>query len=407
MPLGPSLTLRVSVSHKRAIRSEANSTLYYKSLMGEHADVLVVGGGVIGLTAAYFLARAGVRVDLVDKGDLGQEASWAGAGILPPGNPGHTGSPIDRLRGQSASMFPDLSAELRERTGLDNGYLRSGGLEFIDDAADSIAEAWRVEGVAFEFVQGSELRRLEPALASGSGPAYFLPDMAQLRNPRHIKALVAGCGQLGVRLHPGCPVLGFECRGRRVTAIRSANGSLAADQFLIATGSWAGALLAQFDWRPAIEPVRGQIALLNTGAPLLHKILIRGKRYLVPRPDGRVLVGSTEEKAGFDKRTTASAIQDLLRFALELVPGLADSPVERCWAGLRPATADGLPFIGRAPDLDNLLVAAGHFRAGIQLSPATALAVEELILGKKLTVPLEAFRLDRPSASVHQAAFRT
>ncbi len=297
-------------------------------------------------------------------------------------------------------MFPDLSAELRERTGLDNGYLRSGGLEFIDDAADSIAEAWRVEGVAFELVQGSELRRLEPALASGSGAAYFLKDMAQLRNPRHIKALVAGCGQLGVRLHPGCPVLGFECRGGRVTAVRTANGSLAADQFLIANGSWAGTLLAQFDWRPAIEPVRGQIALLNTGAPLLRKILIRGKRYLVPRPDGRVLIGSTEEKAGFDKRTTATAIRDLLHFALELVPGLADSPVESCWAGFRPATADGLPFIGRVPDLDNLLIAAGHFRAGIQLSPATALAVEELILGKKLTVSLEAFRLDRPSASV-------
>jgi glycine oxidase len=112
-----------------------------------------------------------------------------------------------------------------------------------------------------------------------------------------------------------------------------------------------------------------------------------------------VLIGSTEEKAGFDKRTTATAIRDLLRFALELVPGLADSPVERCWAGLRPGTADGLPFIGRAPDLDNLLIAAGHFRAGIQLSPATALLLEELLLGRKPSVPLEPFRLDRFSRS--------
>jgi glycine oxidase len=367
--------------------------------MAEHSDVLVIGGGVIGLTSAYFLARAGLKVELVDQGDFGREASWAGAGILPPGNPGRAGTPIDQLRAQSAVMFAGLSAELREQTGIDNGYLRSGGLELLDASDESIAEAWRVEGVTYELVQEGELSRLEPALAKGSGPAYFLPDMAQLRNPRHVKALVAGCANRGVRLHPGCPVLGFESEAGHVNAARTARGRLVTDRFILATGSWTDALLAQFGWRPGIKPVRGQIALLNTGASVFHKILIQGRRYLVPRTDGRVLVGSTEENAGFDKRTTAEAIGDLLRFALALVPALSSAPVERCWAGLRPGTPDGLPFIGRVPSMDNVFVAAGHFRAGIQLSPATALLLEELLMEKQPTVPLEPFRLDRFSCS--------
>jgi glycine oxidase len=127
---------------------------------------------------------------------------------------------------------------------------------------------------------------------------------------------------------------------------------------------------------------------------------MRGARYLVPRPDGRVLVGSTEENVGFDKRTTAAAIGELLGFAFTLVPELAAAHVERTWAGLRPGSPDGLPFLGRVPGFDNLFVAAGHYRAGIQLSPGTGLVLKELLLGQKLTVPLEPFRLER-------AAFRS
>jgi glycine oxidase len=147
--------------------------------------------------------------------------------------------------------------------------------------------------------------------------------------------------------------------------------------------------------RPGIHPVRGQIALVNTGVPILRRILLQGKHYLVPRSDGRVLIGATEEDAGFDKRTTAGAIRDLLAFGIKLVPGLADVPVERCWAGLRPGSPDGLPFIGPVPGLENLFVAAGHFRAGIQLSPGTGTLMTELILDRPPTIPLDAFRLDR------------
>jgi glycine oxidase len=363
--------------------------------MASHPDVLIVGGGIIGLTTAYFLGREGARVTVVDKGDLGQEASWAGAGILSPGNVAGARTPRELLRAHSIALLPGLSAELRERTGVDNGYLRCGGLELFEGGEEDEASEWRAAGIRFEPVHGEALRRLEPALAPGVGRAYHLPEMAQLRNPRHVKALIAGCQLQGVGLQPGCPVHSFAVEGTRVVAARTAAGPLHAGRFLLAAGSWTGALLEPLGWRPGIRPVRGQIALLNTGRPILRRVLMSGARYLVPRPDGRVLVGSTEEDAGFDKRTTAAAIGGLLELAGTLVPALAGAHVERCWAGLRPGSPDGLPFLGPVPGWDNLLVAAGHFRSGIQLSAGTALVLKECLLGQAQTVPLEPFRLDR------------
>jgi glycine oxidase len=363
--------------------------------MASHPDVLIVGGGIIGLTTAYYLAREGTRVTVVDRGDLGREASWAGAGILPPRSVAGARTPFELLRAHSTGLLPGLSAELRERTGIDNGYLRCGGLEFFEAGEPDDTHEWRSEGIRFEVVQGEALQRLEPGLAPQLGPAHHLPDTAQLRNPRHLKALIAACTLHGVTLRPGCFVHGFTLEGSRALAARTALGPLHAGHFLLAAGSWTDALLEPLGWRPGIRPIRGQIALLNPGRPLLRRVLMWGARYMVARPDGRVLVGSTEEDAGFDKRTTAGAIGDLLKLAATLVPALAGAEVERCWAGLRPGNPDGSPYIGPVPGYENLLVAAGHFRSGIQFSAGTGLLLKEHLLGQPLTVPLDPFRLDR------------
>ncbi len=374
--------------------------------MAEHPDVLVLGGGVIGLTTAYFLAGEGARVALLDKGDFGQQASWAGAGIIPPGNPERAPTPFDRLRAHSSTMYPALSRQLREETGLDNGYVVCGGLELLDDV-EVAEDEWRSEGIVFHELDRQALHQLQPDLAPSLGRAYHLPDMAQVRNPRHIKALLAGCRARGADLRPNCGARSLVLRGSRLDAVETDQGRLTAGKVLLATGAWTDPLLAQAGWRPGIRPVRGQIALLNTGRPGTRPVLLHGKRYLVPRTDGRVLVGATEEDAGFDARPTAGGIAGLLAFAASIVPSLAEAPLERCWAGLRPGSPDGMPFLGEVPGCANLYVAAGHFRAGIQLSPATGLVMTELLLGRPTTIPLDAFRLDRPPAPPAQTAFRS
>jgi glycine oxidase len=292
-------------------------------------------------------------------------------------------------------MHARLATELREATGVDNGYLARGGWALFGEDEPAPLGYFREHDIPFELADERLLREREPGLHPGEHQAVFLPSMAQVRNPRHLKALLAWCGQLGVTLTPGCPALGFDRAGGGVRAVRTACGSLSAGKYLITAGAWSDSLLGEIGRKSGIRPIRGQIALVRTETSLLGRVVEVGRRYLVPRPDGRVLIGSTEEDVGFVKQTTAAAIAGLLEFGCSLVPGLAEAAVERCWAGLRPGSPDGLPFLGSVPGFDNLFVAAGHYRAGIQLSPGTALVMEELLLGEPTSVPLDAFRPDR------------
>ncbi|HZZ79137.1 MAG TPA: glycine oxidase ThiO [Gemmataceae bacterium] len=364
--------------------------------MTQSGDIVILGGGVIGLNAAYYLAKDGLSVLLCERGELGKEASWAGAGILPPSNFDQARDPCDRLRALSGKLFPQLSADLREWTGIDNGFLRCGGIEFLSHADGADPHEWRGLGVTEKPLTEQEAIALEPALAPGLGNGMLLEDMAQLRNPRHLQALVAGCrASVKVSLREQTAAESLVIEGNRVKGVRTPNEVLAGDTFVIAAGAWSDRLLEPLGCRLRIEPVRGQIALLNPGRVLFRHILMWGAQYLVPRDDGRVLIGSTEERAGYDRTTTAAGIDNLLALGMRLVPALAGAALERTWAGLRPGSPDGLPFIGRVPGIDNLYVAAGHFRAGIQLSPGTALLLKQMILGQPLSLPIDAFRLDR------------
>jgi glycine oxidase len=375
--------------------------------MPKRADVLIIGGGVIGLTTAYFLAvRHAAKVAVLDRGGLGQEASWAGAGIIPPGRPETAETPHDWLRAVSGSMIADLSDELRNAVGVDNGYRMNGGVELTADVPIDSA-AWTREGIQWTAVNAENLRPIEPALRPPSGPAFFLPHMAQIRNPRHLQALVAAAATRGVELRPGCPVFGFERDGRRISALHTAEGRRVHDQYLVCAGAWTDKLLAPLGCRIHTRPIRGQIAMLRSPKPVLRRIVLAGKRYLVPRDDGRVLVGSTEEDAGFDASTTASGIGDLLRFATDIAPALGQAVVERCWAGLRPGSEDGLPTLGKVPGFENLWVAAGHFRAGLQLSAATAVVMSEALAGRPTRISLDQFRPGRAPGPPAQTAFRS
>jgi glycine oxidase len=374
--------------------------------MAQHADVLIIGGGVIGLTTAWFLSHEGASVVVVEQGEVGQQASWAGAGIIPPGDPARARSPIDLLRAHSAAMYPGISQQLREQTGIDNGFLVCGGIELPDPdepGRDLPTEEWHSEGISFELLDRAGLHRLQPDLAADLDRGAFLPGMAQVRNPRHVKALHAGCVAGGVRFETGWPVKRLLLDGNRALAVEGERGRLSARQFLLAAGAWTEALLRDLGWAPGIRPIRGQIVLLNTGREGVRPLLLQGKRYLVPRRDGRILAGSTEEDVGFDTRTTKEGIGGLLAFAHRLVPSLTQAEVERTWSGLRPGSPDGLPYLGRIPGWDNLHISAGHFRAGLQLSPGTGLVMAQHLLGQPTLLSLEPFRLDRPPATAQSA----
>ncbi len=341
------------------------------------------------------------NVRVIDAGQPGREASWAGAGILPPAAP-MAGDPLAQLTALSNELHRKWSAELRESTGIDNGFRHCGAiyLEREDEAAArlngfaNLAQSYDIE---CQPLTEADLAKHEPALQPHDvRAAYLVPEECQIRNPRHLQALLIACAQRGVAVTPGAAAEDFVVRGGRIEAVRTGVGTLSTDQVCITSGSWTGPLVRRLGVNPAIKPIRGQIVLFRTASRLLSRIVNEGSRYLVPRDDGRLLAGSTEEDVGYDRSTTAGAVAGLLEFAIGLVPQLAEATVERTWAGLRPSTADGLPYLGRVPKIDNAFIAAGHFRGGLQLSTGTAVVMSQLMQDREPEVDLASFRVDRP-----------
>jgi glycine oxidase len=368
-------------------------------------DCLIVGGGVIGLSLAWELAKRRRSVCVLERGEPGREASWAGAGILPPATRLQAVHPLDQLRALSAELHPHWAAALREETGIDTGYRRTGGLYVARRPGEAaalaaMADFWREEGIETEPLSVQQLERLEPALAalarSGQLRAtWLLPGEAQLRNPRHLQALLAACKIRGVEILAESEADSFQIENGRVAGVRTRSATFQARTYCLCSGPWTRFLLERLGIPCGIQPIRGQMVLFRTPQPILKRIVNEGPRYLVPRDDGRLLAGSTEEEAGFDRCTTEEGVAGLRRFAVGLIPALAGAEVERTWAGLRPATVDGMPYLGRIPGLANAFVAAGHFRSGIHLSPGTAVEMARLICGEPGEIDLSHFHIGR------------
>jgi glycine oxidase len=369
-------------------------------------DVLILGGGVVGLSLAYELAGQNVRVRIVDRAQPGSEASWAAAGILPPCKFRMRAPPLEWLRGFSAQLHSEWHSRLLEETGIDNGYRKSGGIYLAEsnDASGELlqtCERWRREGLTTKWLHAADLGKMEPALAgaydrSKLAGAAFVAEETKIRSPRHNQALIAACAKRGVEMTSGIEAYDFETQGSKVTAVKTNVGNLQADRIVLATGTWSQPLAARLGLRMPVKPIRGQIVLLQAGKPILDKIInSSSKRYLLPRDDGRIMVGSTLEDVGFDRRNTAVAIADLLKFAVDLVPDLKNAEIERCWTGFRPASVDTLPYLGRTPKFDNMFIATGHYRAGLYLAPGTAVVMSRLIRGEAPGVDMTPFKPDR------------
>lgn len=356
--------------------------------------VLIIGGGVVGLSLAYELVQRNQHVQLLDRGDFGKEASWAGAGMLPPLHREPDCPAFHQLTKLSHQLHGEWACRLHRETGIDTGFRPCGAIYFAEKSdVERHLHFYAEHNVAAE-VCGTNLTDFVPGLQT-TKHAYRLLNEAQLRNPWHLRALLRACSKLGVERFPNCLVEALQFEQDTISQVKTPTTVFTADKVVVCGGAWSRTLLQSLGIEIQLEPVRGQIVLLNTAQKLFEHILIDGKRYLVPRDDGRILVGATEENVGFEKRNTSQAILELLEFANSLVPALKSARFETCWSGLRPSSADKLPYLGRVPKFQNLYVATGHGRNGLQLSPGTARVMAELICDRTPSVSLETFRFDR------------
>lgn len=375
-------------------------------------DCCIIGGGVIGLSIARELAGRGHSVRVFARHARRDTASWAAAGILPPA-PTWPGMPADdALTAWSDRLHREWAAELLQETGIDTGLRRSGGLHVVGPGAaggsiedlEARAAAWHARGARVERLDPAGVADCEPALAAavarGTIDAGFrLPDESQIRPPRHLEALERSCRSRGVVITAGAEVTGVERRGRTLTGlvvlVDGAAETVRAGHVVLAAGPWCAVLGRHFGIEIPTRPVRGQIALVRLPALRLTHVVNRGLEYLVPRADGRLLIGSTLEDVGFDLRTTPDAIAGLVEFGSDLLGGIGCIAIEQSWAGLRPGSSDGLPTIGRIPGAANAWVATGHYRSGLHQSPGTARLVANLIEGRRSPVAADAFRPGR------------
>jgi len=357
-----------------------------------HPDIAVVGGGIIGTAVAREVARTGSRVVLLERGDVGREASWAAAGLLTPIHIADYPAPLADLCVRAAGLWPAFAADLHDVEFRTNGVLMLARDEIDRQAINAISAFRRTHGQPVEPVDvPRELESvLDPALRGG----LLIPGIAQVRNNRVPRALAESAAKLGVDVRPNCEVTGFMRVPGRITGVKTSRGDVIARETIVCSGAWGADLLETVGVRVDLHPVRGQIVLLDGPPDLVRRVFLWGDRYVVPRADGRLLVGTTMEESGFDKRTTAAGVAAILARAIEVAPGLAGLPVITSWAGLRPATRDRLPYIGRPPGLDGLVLATGMYRNGVLLAPLIARLVCELLAGSP-SLDLGPFRVER------------
>jgi glycine oxidase len=363
-----------------------------------NADVVIVGGGIVGLSVARRVARAGARVQVVDRGEPTRQASWAAAGMLAPQAEAARSGPFFSLMLRARRAYPTLVAELEAETGIDVGYRSEGMIftAFSDTEVAELEERFRWQsgaGLEVERLSAADARRLEPALSEAVRFALRFPGDHQVENRALSNALGDSARRAGADIQTGRNVRSIRV-ARDGVALDVDGSTISAPRVVIAAGSWSGSIEGQPRFLP-VEPVHGELLAITTDPPIFRHVIASAEGYLVPRSDGRLIVGTTVARVGFRDHPTVAGLERMTKRALTIAPELAACRVASHWSGLRPGTPDGLPVLGPDPEFPHLLYATGHYRNGILLGPLTGEIVGALALGEYATDDLTAFRPDR------------
>jgi glycine oxidase len=376
----------------------------------ETADVVIVGGGVIGLTIARALRQGGVRnVTLIERRQLGAEASWAAGGILGPQIEAHRANDLFQLACASRDLYPAFAAALRTETGVDVELDTTGALYlgFTEEDENELRRRfeWQTQaGLSVALLNADEARALEPCISSAVRCALLFPNDGQVENRKLLEALVTANEKLGVRLVTDCEVRAVRVEHEKVCAVETALGRVSAPIVVLAAGAWTSLINSPDASLPAIEmePVRGQMLCFKADPPIARHVIYSSRGYLVPRRDGRVLAGSTAERVGFERSVTDEGVNAIKSMALEIAPSVARLPLVSSWAGFRPRAADGLPVLGACEGTEGLFYATGHYRNGILLAPITGKLIAKAIVEGATPPSLKAFSPRRFARQKHK-----
>ncbi len=356
--------------------------------------IVIVGGGVIGLMTARELHAQGVEVLVIERGPLGGESSWAGGGIISPLYPWRYSHAVNQLAAISKTLYPPLVQQLQDESGVDCELLTSG-LLITDMDEQQKAQDWAQQwSVRLDIINDSEhIHQIEPQASDIIDRGLWLPEIMQVRNPKIIKALKGSLEKRGIQYMEHTPVTSLEIDHDRIVGVNTEAGTQAADKVIIASGAWSAGLISSGQ-NVDIEPVKGQMIMFKGEAGLIRRMVLSAGHYIIPRKDGHVLAGSTLERTGFNKSVTEDALTELRHDAIAIIPALEQMPIERHWAGLRPGTEQGIPYICPHTEIDGLYIHAGHYRNGVVLGPASVQLMVELVLGHEPGIDPAPYAMD-------------
>jgi glycine oxidase len=351
-------------------------------------DAVVAGGGLIGASIAFELAAEGLSVAVFDAQHPGREASWASAGMISPAPESSEMASLLPISMASVRLYPEFIQRVEELSSRTVGYRKDGALDLLLNGTgqaemDEILALHHGAGLRAEALSGPEAREIEPALTGELRAAIHRPDEASLDNRLLTEATLEAARRKGAEIFPGNGAKALWTDGARCKGLQLQNGRVEARWTVIAAGCFSARIEGVAAYAPVI-PAKGQMMALRCNSVNLRKDLWSGHMYLVPRHDGRIIAGSTVEYEGFDRNVTVAGMKKILSGAISLVPALESARIEETWAGLRPDTPDHLPILGPT-DLDGLLIATGHFRSGILLTPVTARLIREWVTTQKVT----------------------